>query len=244
MVDEVPVRAEVVNDKPEQDTYIANMAEFSLKTQEELSAQKIIYPGMRQREVLTAFRDLRTKLLAKAGKDNFSVLVSTLSHGGGSSFVSVNMAASIAIDERKTAVYVDCNIEDSYANNLLHEAPEHGLMEYLENPSLDIKDIIYSSGIPRLRVVPAGVSNERSVEALASPRMAEFVRDLKLRYPDRFVILDVPPVSESSVARILAPMVDMAVLVVPFGKVTTEQVLSGVDAVGKERFAGLVFNNE
>jgi len=223
---------------------IGDMAEFSLKTQEELAVQKIIYPGMRQREVLTAFRDLRTKLLAKAGKDNFSLLVSTLSQGGGSSFVSVNMAASIAIDERKTAVYIDCNVEDPYAEQLLHEAPEHGLMEYLENPSLQIKDIIYSSGIPRLRVVPAGVKNERSVEALASPRMAEFVKDIKLRYPDRFIILDVPPVSESSVARILAPMVDMAVLVVPFGKVTSEQILSGVDAVGKERFAGLVFNNE
>jgi protein-tyrosine kinase len=244
MADEAPTLVQTVDGRSEQKTVIGDMAEFSLKTQEELAAQKIIYPGMRQREVLTAFRDLRTKLLAKAGKDNFSLLVSTVSHGSGSSFVSVNMAASIAIDERKTAVYVDCNIEDSYANKLLHEPPEHGLMEYLENPGLDIKDIIYSSGIPRLRVVPAGVSNERSVEALASPRMADFVRDLKLRYPDRFVILDVPPVSESSVARILAPMVDMAVLVVPFGKVTTEQILSGVDAVGKERFAGLVFNNE
>jgi len=223
---------------------IGDMAEFSLKTQDELAAQKIIYPGMRQREVLSAFRDLRTKLLAKAGKENFSLLVSTLSQGGGSSFVSVNMAASIAIDERKTAVYIDCNVEDSYAEQLLHEPPEHGLMEYLENSSLQIKDIIYSSGIPRLRVVPAGVKNERSVEALASPRMAEFIKDMKLRYPDRFIILDVPPVSESSVARILAPMVDMAVLVVPFGKVTSEQILSGVDAVGKERFAGLVFNNE
>jgi len=214
------------NKNAEQAT-IGDMAEFSLKTQEELAVQKIIYPGMRQREVLTAFRDLRTKLLAKAGKDNFSLLVSTLSQGGGSSFVSVNMAASIAIDERKTAVYIDCNVDDSYAEQLLHEAPEHGLMEYLENPALQIKDIIYSSGIPRLRVVPAGVKNERSVEALASPRMAEFVKDLKLRYPDRFIILDVPPVSESSVARILAPMVDMAVLVVPFGKVTPSRFSRG-----------------
>ena len=244
MADDIPVLKRKVEQSLQLETQISDMAEFSLKSQDELAAKKIIYPGMRQREVLTVFRDLRTKLLAKSGKENFSLIVSTLSQGGGSSFVSVNIAASIAIDERKTAVYIDCNIEDSYAHTLLQESPEVGLMEYLEDPSLEIKDIIYSSGIPRLRVVPAGISNERGVEALASPRMAEFIRDLKLRYPDRFIILDVPPVSQSSVARILAPMVDMAVLVVPFGKVTTEQILSGVDAVGKERFAGLVFNTE
>ena len=221
---------------------IANMAELSLKTQEELAAKKIIYPGMRQREVLTTFRDLRTKLLAKSGAENFSLMVSSLSEGGGSSFVSANIAASIAIDERKTAVYVDCNSDSAFSNQLLLDVADYGLMEYLADPSIQIKDIIYSSGIPRLRVVPAGKSDERAVEALASPRMADFVRALTKRYPDRFIILDVPPVSQSSVARILSPMVDMAVLVVPFGKVTNDQILSGVDAVGKERFAGLVFN--
>jgi len=53
----------------------------------------------------------------------------------------------------------------------------------------------------------------------------------------------VPPVSESSLARILSSVADMAILVVPFGKVTTNQVLAGVDAVGEGKFEGLVFNN-
>lgn len=223
---------------------ISDMAEFSLKSQNELVAKKIIYPGMRQRDVLGAFRDLRTKLLSGKVGSNFTLMVSSLSESGGSSFVSVNTAASFAIDDIKTAVYVDCNTDDSYASKLLADDADYGLMDYLTNTSLGIEDIIYSSGIPRLRVIPAGRGHDSSVESFASPRMEAFIDEVKSRYPDRFIIFDVPPVSYSSIARILAPMIDFSLLVVPFGKVTADQVLSGVDAVGKERFAGLVFNNE
>jgi protein-tyrosine kinase len=222
---------------------IANMAEVTLKSQDELAALKIIYPGMAQRQVLSSFRDLRTKLLDKAKGNNFVLLVSSLSLGGGSSFVAMNMAASFALDERKTAIYIDCNLENSFANELLGSNSDFGLMEYLDDPALDLKDIIYSSGISRVRVIPPGLGDDTSVERLSSPRMAYLIESLKQRYPDRFVVLDVPPVSESSLARILSSVADMAILVVPFGKVTTNQVLAGVDAVGEGKFEGLVFNN-
>lgn len=223
---------------------ISDMSEVSLKSTNELINRKIIYPGMRQYEVLGAFRDLRTRLLSQNIGSNFTLMVSSLSESSGSSFVSVNTAASLAIDETKTAVYVDCNPDESYASKLLSGGADYGLMDYLTTGSLGIQDIIYSSGIPRLRVIPVGGRNDSSVEKLASPKMAVFMHEIKAKYPDRFIIFDVPPVSRSSIARILAPMMDLAVLVVPFGKVTTDQVVSGVDAVGKDRFAGLVFNNE
>ncbi len=223
---------------------IKDMAEVTLITQDELTALKVIYPGMKQREILNIFRDLRTRLMQKSKGDNFVLLVSSLNSGGGSSFVAMNTAASFALDDRKTAIYIDCNFENSFANKLLKDSHDHGLMDYLENPQLDPKDIIYSAGIPRVRIIPPGRGGETSVEKLASPRMQELVAMLKLRYPDRFIVLDVPPVSDSSLARILSHAADMAILVVPFGKVTPSQILSGVDAVGESKFAGLVFNHD
>ena len=222
---------------------IAKMADVTLKTQDELAAHKIIYPGMQQREVLNSFRNLRTRLLQKCEGENFILLVSSLSAGGGSSFVAMNMAVSFALDEQKTAIYVDCNFDSSFANELLKENRDYGLMEYLDNPSLELKDIIYSAGIPRVRVIPPGAGGETSLERLASPRMMKLIESLKERYSDRFIVIDVPPVSDSSLARIMSRVTDMAVLVVPFGKVTAGQILAGVDAVGEEKFAGLVFNN-
>jgi len=222
---------------------IARMSEIALKTQDELAAFKIIYPGMAQREVLNAFRDLRTKLLHKTHGSNCVLLVSSLSTGTDSSLVSMNLATSFALDEQKTAIYIDCNFENSFSEELIKGSFDVGLMDYLDDTRLDLKDIIYSAGIPRVRVIPPGAGDDTSVERLSSPRMFELIKSVKDRYPDRFVVLDVPPVSDSSLARILSRVTDLAVLVVPFGKATSNQVMAGVDAVGEEKFAGLVFNN-
>jgi MinD-like ATPase involved in chromosome partitioning or flagellar assembly len=155
----------------------------------------------------------------------------------------MNMAASFALDEKKTAVYIDANSENSFADQILKSTSDYGLMDYLDDPSLDLKDIIYSSGVPRVRVIPPGLEVDTTVESLASARMKNLLTLLKSRYEDRFIVIDVPPVGDSSIPRILSQMVDMAILVVPFGRVTQGQIMSGVDAVGEEKFAGLVFNN-
>lgn len=223
---------------------IKDMAEVALMSQDEMAAYKIIYPGMQQRELLNSFRDLRTRLVQKSGGENFVLLVTSLAYGSGSSFVAMNSAASFALDEQKTAIYLDCNFENSFAEKILKNNKDYGLVDYLEDPALELKDIIYSAGIPRLRIIPPGRGGETSVEKLASARMQQLISDLKSRYPDRFIVLDVPPVSESSLARILSHVADLAVLVVPFGKATPGQVMSGIDAVGEQKFCGLVFNND
>lgn len=214
-----------------------------LLSQEELTERKIIYPGMPQREVLNTFREIRTRLLQRAGQDNFALMVCSVGDGGGSSFTAINIAAAFALDERKTALYIDCNLYDPYAAKLLPTEPEYGLTDYLEDATLSVEDIIYASGIPRLRVIPSGAIRETAVEYFNSTRMQDLISGLKERYPDRFIVLDVPPVSATTEARILSQLCDYSVLVVPFGKVTSSQVLSGIDAVGRERFAGLIFNN-
>lgn len=224
-------------------THIRRMAEVMLLPPEELTERKIIYPGMAQREVLNQFREIRTRLLQKAGGDNFVVMVSSIAEHGGSSFTAINLAAAFALDERKTALYIDCNLYDPYAAKLLPTEPEYGLTDYLEDSTLSVEHVIYASGIPRLRVIPAGSVRETATEYFNSTRMDELMASLKKRYPDRFIVMDVPPVSTTAEARILSQLCDFAILVVPFGKVTMGQVMSGIDAVGRERFAGLVFNN-
>lgn len=223
---------------------IKDMAEVSLMTQQELAAHKIIYPGMSQREILNSFRDLRARLFQKSGGKNFVLLVTSVAKECGSSFVAMNVAASFALDEQKTALYVDCNIERSFTNKLLRDNVDYGLIDYLENPALKIKDIIYSTGISRVRAIPPGSVGETSIEKMASSRMQELILDLRSRYADRFIVLDVPPIMESSLPRILSTHVDMCVLVVPFGKLTPSQIMSGIDAVGEQKFAGLVFNHD
>lgn len=222
---------------------IKNMELPSLWTQDELYEKKVIFTGMRQRELLNAFREVRIRLLERSKNDNMVVLVSSVSTHGGSSFVGFNLAATFALDQHKTALYVDCNPYSSAADKYVTQDIEEGLTQYLTDYTVPLKNIIYPSGVERLRVIPSGGSSESAAEFFNSKRMEVFVAEIKSRYPDRFIVLDAPSVQQSTEARILSKYCDHALLVVPYGSAVTDEVLAAVDAVGKERFAGLVFNN-
>ncbi len=222
---------------------IKNMELPCLWSQDELYEKKIVFTGMRQRDLLNAFREVRIRLLERSKTDNMVVLVSSVSTNGGSSFVGFNLAATFALDQHKTALYVDCNPYSSTAEKYTTQEVDEGLTQYLTDYTVPLKNIIYPSGIERLRVIPSGGSSESAAEFFNSKRMEVFVAEIKSRYPDRFIVLDAPSVQLSTEARILSKYCDHALLVVPYGSAVTEEVLAAVDAVGKERFAGLVFNN-
>lgn len=222
---------------------IKNMELPCLWTQDELYEKKVIFTGMRQREILNAFREVRIRLLERSKSDNMVVLVSSVSTRGGSSFVGFNLAATFALDQHKTALYVDCNPYSTAAEKYITEQVKEGLTQYLTDYTVPLKNIIYPSGVERLRVIPSGGSSESAAEFFNSKRMEVFVAEIKSRYPDRFIVLDAPSVQQSTEARILAKYCDHALLVVPYGSAVTDEVLAAIDAVGKDRFAGLVFNN-
>lgn len=222
---------------------IKNMALPTIWAQDELYEKKVVFTGMRQRELLNAFREVRIRLLEKSKTDNMVVLVASVSTKGGSSFFGFNLAATFALDQHKTALYVDCNPYSSAAEKYISGEIGLGLTHYLTDYTVPLKSIIYPSGIERLRVIPSGGSSESAAEFFNSKRMEVFVAEIKSRYPDRFIVLDAPSIQLSTEARILSKYCDHALLVVPYGSAVTDEVLAAVDAVGKERFAGVVFNN-
>ncbi|MFT3929919.1 MAG: XRE family transcriptional regulator [Spongiibacteraceae bacterium] len=223
---------------------IQRMAEFGRLSYAELESLKVIYPGMRQSSVMNAFRELRTKLYQLAGdRDNFVLLITSLTPNGGSTFVTTNLGAAIALDESKTALIVDCNVYDPALHQLLPIEPDFGLVDYLENIMLDTKDVIYSTGVRRLRLIPAGTRQLPGSEFFTSSRMRRLIQELRTRYRDRYILIDSPPIGSSADARILAELCDYVMLVVPHGQVTAEQIQTSIEAIDPEKLAGVIFNS-
>lgn len=222
---------------------IRQMSEVGAFEEVELDELRIIYPNMHDKRMLNEFRELRTKLMQRAGSENFVVMVSSVTDAGGASYVSRNLAAAIALDYGKTAVLVDCNLSNPSVDRLLPLPAEAGLTDFLEDRSLQLDNIIYASGVPRMRVVPAGNMRSASSEYFSTDRMHQFVSAIKQRYNDRFVVIDGPPVGSSPDATILSEICDFALLVVPYGRVTMSQVNAGVDAINPDKLVGVVFNN-
>lgn len=248
----VPVRPESKDKASVDESHtrkIKTMREVDLIPPAILDEMKIIHPAMRNRNVLNMFRELRTKLVFDAGKENFSILVTSVSPGGGASFVARNLAAAIALDQMKTALLVDCNLYNPTLRKVFGidkvfgiEA-ELGLTDYLADDTIDVDEIIYASGIPRLRIITAGNYCESGTEHFSSTKMKRFMDEVVKRYPDRYIILDAPSLATAADTHILAELCDRSLLVVPYGEVVPGEVEAAVDSLSKTHFAGIVFNN-
>jgi protein-tyrosine kinase len=227
----------------ESSSRIDQMDEVDRFTDIELDAKKLVYPGTQNTRVLNIFRELRTQLLQLQRKQNFVCMVTSVSHHGGGTFVTQNLASVFALDKTKTSLLLDANLYSPSAQDLIFGEAESGITDYLSTSNLSIKDIVYATGVPRLRAIPLGRNCEGAAEYFASEKMQGFVEEVKTRYADRYIFIDAPPVTHSSETRILADLVDLVVLVVPHGLVTSDQVEAAIEVIGREKLAGLVYNN-
>ena len=194
------------------------------------------------RPEVDAFRELRTRLLATC-EGNFVTLVAPVSRGSGGSFVARNLAAAFAFDEAKHALLVDCDLRyPSQHTTMRLDSPNGGLIDYLENIDGDIADMLYDTGVPRLRLLPAGRQRETGVEYFSSFRMRLLLDSVRSRYPDRYVFLDSPPVGGGPDARILADLADVIVLVTGYGRDTPAAIARAAASFDPNKFAGVVFN--
>lgn len=210
-------------------------------TLEDLRERKIIYPGMANKAILDAFREVRIKLRDQAGAVNFSVLVSSLGKEDNSVLTAFNLAATFAMDAQSSALLVDCNPWDSDLEHLVSSPVNLGVTDFVADKSLKVRDIIYPSGVDRLSVVPAGTQSASAVELFSAVRMRDLMGELKSRYPDRFLIINAPPLKASTEAHILVRYANQVVLSVPFGEVTPDDIVSSVETLGSEKFSGLLF---
>ena len=221
---------------------VAKMTEVKAFTQQELIDLKLVHSSMADTRALKAFRDLRTRLMGLREGNNFSVLVVPIESGGGS-HVAANLAAAIALDKTKSSMLIDCNLYSPSVDQYLPGGSDLGLTDYLDEIDVNCEDIVYATGIPRMRAIPVGHNCDGGTEKLTSQRMESLIGELKQRYDDRYIVVDGPAFTNyEAEVQILAELCDLVVLVVASGTTTEVAVSAAVERIGSEKLAGVVFN--
>jgi len=225
---------------------IAKMAtkESRLYTPGDLSQRGIIHPERVEDPAVQVFRELRTKIVQQSHGQNGVLLVTAVRKGSGSSFVAQNLGAAFAFDAGRTALVVDCNFKNPSLHRLIGNAPVPGLMDFLENPDVDVAKIIKPVGIARYRVITAGKPREGFAEYFTSLKMKRLIDTLKRRYQERFIILDGPPMSDIADIRILSELCDQVIVVARYGSVTRAQMDNCLSVIGEKKLLSVVFNDE
>jgi exopolysaccharide/PEP-CTERM locus tyrosine autokinase len=146
-------------------------------------------------------------------RSNLILICSSLP-GEGKTFVSINLALSIANELDKSVLLIDADVEKPSISKQLGIKQYPGLIEYLENDQVTFSDILLKTDLPNLNVIPAGKRHKYSTELLSSQRMYLFADEVSHRYKDRIVVFDSPPLLVATQAQILAELVGQVVLVI------------------------------
>jgi exopolysaccharide/PEP-CTERM locus tyrosine autokinase len=188
------------------------------------------------------FKLLRAQILfPKEGRPPRTIMVTSALPGEGKTFIATNLAASIALGLNEHVLLVDCDFRRPQAHEMVGCSNEKGLHEFLLGKE-KMPDLLAGTGVEKLTLLPAGGPSRNPSELLSSPAMRQFLREVKGRYQDRYVILDASPCHVTAEVGFLAKYVETVLFVVMAQKSPREAIRKSIEALGKEKILGIVFN--
>jgi receptor protein-tyrosine kinase len=142
------------------------------------------------------------------------VMITSALPGEGKTFVSVNLAMSLAMELETQVLLVDADATRPAVLERLGLPASKGLMDLLVDPGLPLEEVVLATNVERLSVLPAGTPNQNAAELLASDAMSRLVQRLASDDPRRIVVFDTPPLLAASDSRVLAAHMGQVVVVI------------------------------
>lgn len=142
-------------------------------------------------------------------KDEKVVGVTSIVKGEGKTFNSVHLGAIMAMSGKRTVI-IGADIRRPQLYNRLGLKNDIGLTNYLLRRS-ELDEIIQETSIQNLYAITSGDRPPNLIELLNSPALPALVEELKANFD--YVIIDTPPVGLVSDYLILAPLMDINLIV-------------------------------
>lgn len=188
------------------------------------------------------FKMLKAQILyPREGKVAKTIMVTSSYPGEGKTYVSANLAVSIAQGINEHVLLIDCDLRNPTVHKMLGYSNNEGLHEYLTGEK-QLPDLIIRSGIEKLSLLCAGGPARNASELLSSSKMKTFLQEVRDRYQDRFVVIDATPTQVTSEPNVLANMVDGIVFVVMAERAPRASVKKSIELMGRDKTLGVVFN--
>jgi len=186
---------------------------------------------------------IRKAMAMGAPPERRLVMVSSALPGEGKTFVTLNLALSLARERDFSTLLVDADLPKAHISRTLGLAAEPGLADALVDEKCDVEGLVVGTDIPGLTVLPAGHHNEQAAELVMSARMAQIAAGLLARNPRRFILFDSPPLLISSEARALVHLSGAILLVARSAKTPRQALLDALTHIDKQRIHGVIVND-
>lgn len=193
-------------------------------------------------ELTDSYALLRTQVLQRTREHGHNtIMVTSVGKGEGKTLTAINLAMSMAKEMVHTSLLVDMNLRDPKIDAYMGLNASKGLTDYLLE-DLPLHELLINPGLNKFVVLPAGRAITTSTEILGSPRMRHLVKEMKTKYPERYVIFDCPHLLGMPDSLVFSSFVDHVLLVVEAGKTTRGDLQKTLELLEGKSLLGIVFN--
>lgn len=190
--------------------------------------------------VAESFRTIRTNMqYYMRGTDSQVILLTSSLSQEGKSFVSLNLAVSLAISNKRT-VLLGFDLRRPKISEYMNVSEVLGITSYLINTAT-LSDIIVRTDLENLDYIPAGTVPPNPVELISSDKVQNLISQLREMYD--YIIIDTPPIGLVTDANLLMNHSDINIFVVRLGYTPRKifpKVIREVEAKGINNLTILV----
>ncbi|MDE6697040.1 MAG: CpsD/CapB family tyrosine-protein kinase, partial [Muribaculaceae bacterium] len=194
--------------------YLGEIPKVNPKKYDDKDHMVVVSPGNRN-VVNEAYRVVRTNLnFMLDGEDKCPVvMVTSFNPGSGKSFITINLAMSLAIRGKKVLV-IDGDMRRNSSSAFIGN-PDKGLAQCLLGKA-DVNDVIIRGNLQEnLDILPGGKTPPNPTELLENGRLAGLIDELKGKYD--LIFIDCAPIQMIADGRIFSTVCTNTIFVMRTG---------------------------
>jgi succinoglycan biosynthesis transport protein ExoP len=193
---------------------------------------ELITSRMKSSLIAEAFRSTLTSILfvGENGSRPRVLVFTSTQPGDGKTTVVSNIGIALA-EIRNKVLIIDADLRRPRMHRVFGVPNERGLSNLLQDDFTEenLSGLIQETGIPGLHVLTGGTPTSAASSLLHSPNLSEFLAKVRPEY--NMVLIDSPPMMQTTDARVIGRLADAAVLVTRAGTTTRDALMAA-----KERF--------
>lgn len=214
----------------ERETGLSVFAKIPQSTHKIIRANKHLHHGApfvlqnTEDRVSEAFRSLQTAINFLLPKpDHSAILIMGLVPGVGKSFVSLNLAATVAASGKRVLL-----IDADMRRGVIHSGSKFGLADVLLGLAT-LDTAVAQKHVDGLYVMNAGKTKLAACELLRSDAMDRLLKEAREKFD--MVIVDTPPLNLVTDAELICPLVDYLLFVLHYGRHSMDEIKETIERV-------------
>ena len=167
-----------------------------------------------------------------ASRQRNVVLTTSTRPAEGKTFTAINLALSLAIEDKIGTVLIDADVPRPKIMSHFGLSAGPGLTDLIARPGeVRLGDCLLRAQDAPLCLLPEGEQGGSGTDLFSREEAGQLIRDLSARFADRIVVIDAPPVLATPEATILARHCDEVCFVVEANGTPEPAVATALDEV-------------